>query len=364
MNDMGKERDSNIELYRIVLMLLIIAHHYVVNSGLLHLMYKDIYAPKSIFLFIIGAWGKIGINCFILITGYFMCKSKISINKFLKLFFEVEFYKVVIFLLFVITKNEVFSYSGLIKAMLPITSISRNFTGCYIVFYLFIPFINKLIYSLSKNEHRIIIGLLLLIYSIIGNIPKFYIEFNYVSLFIMIYFIGAYIRMYDFSISDKIVKCFNAGMIILCLLSVLLGIYLSKEINKEMVYFFVNDANKLLAVFTSIGLFLRFKIIKIKNNKWINQIAKSTFGVLLIHANSDAMRNFLWKKVLKNVVLYNSIENIIVYILHVFISIITVYIVCSLIDQLRIKFIEKILFNKIDNKLISINNRIEKIITR
>ena len=28
-----KNRDSNIELYRIVLMLLIIAHHYVVNSG-------------------------------------------------------------------------------------------------------------------------------------------------------------------------------------------------------------------------------------------------------------------------------------------------------------------------------------------
>lgn len=29
-----KTRDSNLELYRIIVMLLIVAHHYVVNSGL------------------------------------------------------------------------------------------------------------------------------------------------------------------------------------------------------------------------------------------------------------------------------------------------------------------------------------------
>lgn len=30
-----KHRDSNLELFRIITMLLIVAHHYVVNSGLL-----------------------------------------------------------------------------------------------------------------------------------------------------------------------------------------------------------------------------------------------------------------------------------------------------------------------------------------
>lgn len=29
-------RNSNIELYRIVLMFIIIAHHYVINSGIMH----------------------------------------------------------------------------------------------------------------------------------------------------------------------------------------------------------------------------------------------------------------------------------------------------------------------------------------
>ena len=76
-----KKRDSNLELYRIILMILIIAHHYVVNSDLINIILSNISNCKSIFLLIFGAWGKIGINCFILISGYFMCKSNIKIKK-------------------------------------------------------------------------------------------------------------------------------------------------------------------------------------------------------------------------------------------------------------------------------------------
>ena len=73
-------RDSNFELYRIVAMLLIIAHHFVVNSGILDKAYEAPLSANSIFLFLFGAWGKTGINCFMMITGYFMCKSKITLN--------------------------------------------------------------------------------------------------------------------------------------------------------------------------------------------------------------------------------------------------------------------------------------------
>lgn len=70
-----KIRNSNLELYRIIVMLLIVAHHYVVNSGLITVMEETPLSARSIFFYLFGAWGKIGINCFVLITGYFMCKS-------------------------------------------------------------------------------------------------------------------------------------------------------------------------------------------------------------------------------------------------------------------------------------------------
>ena len=69
-----KQRDSNIELYRILVMFMIVAHHYVVNSGLIDVMKESPTSPNSIFFYLFGMWGKTGINCFVMITGYFMCK--------------------------------------------------------------------------------------------------------------------------------------------------------------------------------------------------------------------------------------------------------------------------------------------------
>ena len=81
----GVQRESGLELFRILTMMLIIAHHYVVNSGLIDVIFTDPLNSKYIFLLLFGAWGKTGINCFLLITGYFMCKSEINMKKFLKL---------------------------------------------------------------------------------------------------------------------------------------------------------------------------------------------------------------------------------------------------------------------------------------
>ena len=103
MQRMKSQRNSNLELYRIIVMLLIVAHHYVVNSGLIGQMQSSPLTTNSVFLYLFGMWGKTGIDCFVLITGYFMCKSKATAAKFFKLLFEVMFYKIVIYLIFVAT---------------------------------------------------------------------------------------------------------------------------------------------------------------------------------------------------------------------------------------------------------------------
>lgn len=57
-----KIRRSNLELYRIIVMILIVAHHYVVNSGLMDVMANDPMSFRSLYLYFIGMWGKTGIN--------------------------------------------------------------------------------------------------------------------------------------------------------------------------------------------------------------------------------------------------------------------------------------------------------------
>jgi hypothetical protein len=86
--------------------------------------------------------------------------------------------------------------------------------------------------------------------------------------------------------------------------------------------------------------------LNIKYNKVINTIAASAFGVLLIHANSDTMRQWLWKDTLNNVGMFNSKF----LFVHAIVSVAAVYIVCTLIDILRIRFLEKPFFKWYDKK--------------
>lgn len=59
MQPQVKQRNSNLELYRIIVMLLIVAHHYVVNSGMMEEMAKDPLSSRSLFFYIFGMWGMI-----------------------------------------------------------------------------------------------------------------------------------------------------------------------------------------------------------------------------------------------------------------------------------------------------------------
>ena len=198
-----KTRDSNLELFRILTMLLIIAHHYVVNSGLLELIHSNPFSNQSIFLLLFGAWGKVGINCFVLITGYFMCKSNIAITKFLKLYFEVIFYALIGYIIFIITGYESFNLLNFIKKIIPFAELRDNFAGCFLIFYLFIPFLNILINNLNKTQFKHLLALILIPYSILGSLPKFGVQMNYVEWFCIIYLIGSYIRLYPSRFFDN-----------------------------------------------------------------------------------------------------------------------------------------------------------------
>ncbi len=368
-------RNSNLELFRIITMFFIVAHHYVVNSGLMAAdgpVYANPLSWRSLFLIVFGGWGKTGINCFVLITGYFMCKSKITARKFCKLLFEIEFYKILIWCIFLITGYESFSWGGLVNALLPIRNISNGFISCYLIFFLFIPFLNMLIQNLTERQHIKLLALCVFTYVIIGTIPKFGITMNYVSWFIVLYFIGAYFRIYDKKIfqSAKIWGWITLFVLVVSVASIVFMTWLNVKTGKGglgLGYYFLADSNKVLAVVLSISAFLFFKNIKMKNNRFINRVAASAFGVLLIHANSDAMRQWLWQDVLNNVGMYGSQW----LIFHAIGSVLAVYIICTIIDYLRIRLIEAPLFrlwdkywDRIRNKYIAIEDKFFGKITR
>lgn len=344
----NKVRNSNLELYRIIVMLLIVAHHYVVNSGLVDVMAEEPFSGRSIFFYLFGAWGKTGINCFLMITGYFMCQSKITLRKFLKLLVEVEFYNVVIYILFILAGYESFSFSSCVKSVIPMRNITDGFTSCFLVFYLCIPFLNILVHNMDRRMHGLLVLFCLFIYTVHGTMPITSVRMNYVSWFCVLYFIASYIRLYPIKRLENVKW---GGYTMLCVLvssiSIVSALWINARTGKHVSpYRLVSDSNALMAVATAVTSFLYFKNLKIPYNKYINIIGASTFGVLLIHANSDTMRRWLWRDVVDCVGHYD----VILYPVYAIGCVLAIFAVCSLIDWIRIHTVEKWFFSFLSNK--------------
>ena len=331
----GKQRDSNLELYRIIVMLLIVSHHFVVNSGVLEKMYENPLSVNSIFLFLFGAWGKTGINCFMMITGYFMCKSRITLEKYVRLLFEVVFYNIVIAFVFAITGYG--TWMEIIEAFFVVRRLNNgNFTACFLIFYLLIPFWNILLNSISKKQHQYLLAILGFLYVFLGTMPAFGVVFNYVSWFGFLYLVAAYIRFYP--CKKKNWGLYTGVFIFAGILLIISCLILGSRLDKQIAYRFVSDSNTFIAFAISVCSFMLFKQWNIGYSKLINIIGGSTFGVLCIHGNSDSMRNWLWKVVFDVEGHYTlSGMRLIVYSI---VCTVLIFVCCTLLDIIRKRYIE------------------------
>lgn len=353
-----KQRSSNLELYRIIVMLLIVAHHYVVLSGLTGtdgVLQNNPFSVNSIYLYLFGMWGKTGINCFLLITGYFMCTSNISWRKFVKLYLWILTYSIGLALLFMILGKEPLSIKTFTQ-FIPFTIIhSGNFVSAFMAWWLFIPFLNVLVNNISQTQHKRLIALTVLIFSIYPFVPKIlYIDDNPICWFSTLYFIASYIRKYPEAIykskSCRFWCLATVSLIIISMLSVIAILWIGVKMDKVLPqYYMVSDSDKPLALLVAVSSFMWFKNIKIGYSKIINILGGASFGVLLIHSGSWSMINWLWKDTIDCVGHYSlPLYQLIIYSVG---CVFAIYIVCATIDYMRLKLLEDPFFKWYDLKM-------------
>ena len=329
-------------------MLLIIAHHFVVNSGV-----KDLYdhtnpTVSQYFLQVWGMWGKTGINCFILISGYFLCKGRLTWQRYVKLLAEIYFYSLAITAIFVITGYETLTPVTAIKHMLwPLADVGRNFVSSFLCFYAFVPIYNKLIAAMPEKTNRIFVLGLLFYATICGTFLDARTFFEPLW-YVILYFVAAYIRLYPnkYTESLKVSSVLLASTIILAIASVVSLIWVKAHLFPQlptMTYYFVSNSHKILAFAVGLSAFLFAKNCPRFQSPVINWISAGTFAVLLIHAASDTMRHWLWQDIVQVPRLYiESFSGSIASL--VMISIITpliIFAICTTIDSFRRRYIEK-----------------------
>lgn len=181
-----RQRNLNLELLRILSMFFIIAGHIGGRSNLESFSTFATIAPHAV-------------NCFVLISGYFLITSKFKFERVLRIIAETIFYTFSITLiLFILGKANV---EDLCKSIFPFapTKFSYWFVNKYVALILLSPFIQKVCTSITKKQYQILLGSLLLLSSTLFLIFPFGELFgNGFSLiwFITLFITSGYIRLY------------------------------------------------------------------------------------------------------------------------------------------------------------------------
>lgn len=332
----NKARMSNFELLRILSMILIIGHHLFVHSN-----FQIEYGINinNIFLDFINIGGKLGVILYIMISGYFLVESKFNEKKIIKLELQVLFYSIlflIIFKIFYIPEIGKIGLKEIVKNIFPTIFCKYWFVTNYILLYIFSPFINKLIRNLSKEQYKKLIMIMLFILIFIPTITTSDLGLDNLIYFIFYYLIGAFIKLYKNENNHKKYGIYAIIFYAIIILTTILFEYLScyKIFFKDYIGYF-SKISSILLFLISYNIFMSFKNWNIKEHKLINVIASTSFGIYLIHDNCF-VRKFLWLRILKLSTFYHSKLLILVSV----ITICILFLVCSMIELLRIKLLE------------------------
>lgn len=342
-----KERESNLELLRIVSMIMIILYHFIYHSGIYTYSWGILHIASHIIVALI----IIHVNEFILITGYFGYKSKFKVSKLLALNNSIWFYVVIYTIIGSLLLNITFTKVELLKAFLPISIKDYWFMTNYLLLYLFMPFINRIINSISRKNYQLLLLTIIIVFSVLPTLTggeSYDVSSGFALYqFVMMYLIGAYLGKYKVNYSTaKIIIVFLASCFLNCLFYKI-GTIIVNSPDSLLSYIGYNQVNAFLSycnpiiILQAISFFLLFTKLRIKSTI-INKISSYTLGVYLIHDN-NIFRNFYRDKII-----IGSDINII------FISIIVsllVFIICTLIESIRQDLFKDIYNLEISNYL-------------
>lgn len=301
---MKNKRQVNFEVLRILSMLFVVLAHFlgwgtthcIPNSGVGFTNGNIVNVLAYPFLTSLGCMGVI---CFILISGYFLCTSnQLRIGGIVKTWSIAAFYSTIMMLVTKVIRHEAIGHDWV--AFLPMYSNQYWFLTKYIALMIMAPFLSIMIKNLSKQGLiYAIAGMSFLTVTITYGIPygnNFFSDNPFsVAPFILFFLIAAYIRLYD--LPQIFIK--NCGKMF-CLFILFQGVggiilnllYIK---NGEIIGGFSNGYNA-LSIVPATCLFLWFKkhnFTKQKLWKYIATMAPYSFSVYLIHDNAY-FRNVLW----------------------------------------------------------------------
>ena len=302
---------SGIEILRIVLMIVIVAHHYVCH-GIMEVTKTDvaysIWNQGAFFAKFISCMfvpiGDISVSLFFMISGYvFFEKKTVSAVKIIKTTIFYAWINVILYVF--LTANRIVDLGTVVEQLkmlirfvfMPTTGGAWWFITAYVFLLCLIPRLNMLTNKLDKKRF---VRLLVLVGIFGYAIASLGAPFFDVQIAIYFYLLGSYFRKYDMHKSEKTLK-----------LSILSGTIwiMSGTIEYLRIHCVVNGYEgtavvlfqesveflniSILIPISAIVIFKLFTRLNVKTNRVIEFLAPMTLGVYLLH-DSPLVREVIW----------------------------------------------------------------------
>ena len=296
--ELKAQRNSNIELLRIIAMLMIVAHHYALY-GLSAEYLVD--GPNRWLTSLLFSYGKTGVNIFILITGYYMVNMNFSIKRPLKIMGQVWFYSLLMLLvcLRIPAVSEQIGRNQMLAALFPISSNEYWFATQYVLLLAVSPFLNRFAHSVGEKQLTLCVIVLVIFNSVIpcmfaalsGNMDTvpFYSQPVW---FAALYLMAARVRLYSPDSAER------GGRRRHALCAIVWGISIPAWAWGRQILFAVTERERfhgflslsqmdwsIFGIMFALELFQCVRLMKPQCRRWINLLASFSFGVYLLHSH-------------------------------------------------------------------------------
>lgn len=355
---MNIKRNAGIEIIKIISMLMVVMLHVL----LFGFQYNElnIFSMKGAITNLFEAICFCAVNVYAIITGYLLVNKRPKINRLIDLWLQVFFYLLMSCILIVILYPQDLNKSIFINLLFPVTTNQYWYFTAYFVMFWCIPLYNWIISNLTMKQYRKMIFVMLFIFCLLGWISSvlfntiFGLNYGYSFLWLtVLYFIGAGIKLYGLElffikgkISQNSVICiaflsglstFMSKVLLIKLTTAILG----HELFVDAFYSYLSPT----VLIEAICLVIYFSNLNIKGSKALTKISGATFGVYLIHL-TPFFTNYCWNFFSK----YRN-ASLFKYILVIFISLISIYTVCTLIEMIRLFIFDELRVCNISNKI-------------
>ena len=324
------QRNSSIELLRIIAMFMILMHHFVVHNG-----YDELNLPlgpeRIFFQLVMAGGGKVGVVIFFSISAWFFLDREQTIKSNLKRVWIMErellFWSLALMMFYLVFDRADLGPKLMVRSLVPLSTGIWWYATAYAIFLMLLPFLSKGLKVLSREYHLALAATVLVIWGLTSFIPGMIgINdgfFGFIYLFILISAYKWYMEPFTtrqvwlmIGTGLGFFPLYTCASITLSLLGYDMGIYITGDW-------------KLPVIMVGFGMFLLFDRVTF-HNRTINRIAQSAFAVYLI-TDYAASRKLFWVKLFNLQDLYQQPFAI----LQILGILLTIYAICILIDFAR-----------------------------